>query len=71
MKTNRDQLNNAFHNLRDDTLAEAVTAMETSTAPKATHIRRWLTATAACLSALLMVGAGGCMRINAPQGFEG
>jgi len=29
MKNKRDQLNNAFHDLRDDTLAETVAAMAT------------------------------------------
>ena len=58
MKTNRDQLSHAFNSLRDDTLQEAVIAMEneTSAVPKATHTRRWLTATAACLTAVLALG---------------
>ncbi len=58
MKTNRDQLSHAFNHLRDDTLEEALTAMETNTpaVSKATHTRRWLTATAACLTAVLALG---------------
>ena len=57
MKNKRDQLNNAFHNLRDDTLAEAVAAMESPAVTKAVRTRRWITATAACLAGILMVGA--------------
>lgn len=57
MKNKRDQLNNAFHDLRDDTLAETVAAMETPAIPQVNHARRWLTATAACLAAALTLGA--------------
>ncbi len=57
MKTNRDQLNNAFHHLRGDTLTEAMTAMDTPVVSKAPRTRRFVAATAACLSALLVVGA--------------
>ena len=59
MKNNRDKLSNAFNYLRGDTLQEALTAMETMTpiVTKATHKRRWLTATAACLTAALALGA--------------
>ena len=59
MKTNRDQLANAFNHLREDTLEEAMTAMETPTpaVTKNTRTRRWLTATAACLTAVLALGA--------------
>lgn len=57
MKNNREQLFHAFENLRGDTLNEAVTAMETPSVRRTAHTRRWMTATAACLSALLLLGA--------------
>ncbi len=57
MKNNRDKLSNAFNDLRSDTLQEAVTAMEAPITAKATNSRRWLTATAACLTAVLALGA--------------
>ena len=57
MKNKRDQLNHAFHSLRDDTLAEAVAAMEPPAPSKALRTRRWMTAAAACLAGILMVGA--------------
>lgn len=57
MKNNRDKLSHAFNDLRDDTLMEAVTAMETPVVSKATHSRRRLTVAAACLTAVLALGA--------------
>ena len=57
MKNKRDQLNHAFHSLRDDTLAEAVTAMETPAPSKALRTRRWMTAAAACLALVMAAGA--------------
>lgn len=57
MKTNRDQLNQAFHHLRDDTLEEVLTAMEAPRITKTRPLRRWLAATAACLTATLVLGA--------------
>ncbi len=57
MKTNRDQLNNAFHHLRDDTLTEAMTVMNAPAVSKTARTRRFLTATAACLTAVLALGA--------------
>ena len=57
MKTNRDQLNHALHHLRGDTLSEVVSAMETPSVSHAIHHRRWMAATAACLSVVFLLGA--------------
>ena len=57
MKTNRDQLNDALHSLRDDTVSEVVAAMEAPAVSKTVRPRRWMVATAACLCGLLVLGA--------------
>lgn len=57
MKNKRDQLNNAFHNLRDDTMAEALAAMEQPSVSRSVRTRRWMTAAAACFALMLAVGA--------------
>lgn len=57
MKTNRDQLNDALHSLRDDTVSEVVAAMEAPAVSKTVRPRRWMAATAACLCGLLVLGA--------------
>ncbi len=57
MKNNRDKLHGAFDELRGDTLREAVTAMEGAVGNKSHTSRRWVGVTAACLSAVMVLGA--------------
>lgn len=57
MKNNRDQLSHAFEGLRNDTLMEAVAAMEIPSEKRTPPTRRWMAVATACLSAVLLLGA--------------
>ena len=57
MKNNRDKLHGAFGGLRGDTLREAMEAMEAPALKKRISPRRFLALTAACLAAVMVVGA--------------
>ena len=57
MKNKRDQLQNAFHSLRNDTVSEALAAMEAPPVSKATHTCRRIAVAAACLTFALVAGA--------------
>lgn len=57
MKNNRDKLQSAFDGLRGDTLREAVALMEAPVGQKRNVTRRWVGVAAACLSAVMVLGA--------------
>lgn len=57
MKNNRDKLHSAFDELRGDTLREAAAALEAPVVQKRNTSRRWVGVTAACLSAVMVLGA--------------
>ncbi len=57
MKNNREKLTHAFEGLQGYTLREAVVAMDAPVVSSKTHTRRFVTLTAACLAAVMVLGA--------------
>ncbi len=57
MKNNREKLTRAFEELRGDTLGGVMNAMETPAVSRKTYTRRFVTLAAACLAAVMMLGA--------------
>ncbi len=56
MKNNREKLTRAFEELRGDTLRGVLTAMDTQAVSSRIQSRRFVTLTAACLAAVMMLG---------------
>lgn len=56
MKNNREKLTHAFEELRGDTLGGVLTAMDTQAVSPRSHTRRFVTLTAACLAAVMVLG---------------
>ncbi len=56
MKNNRDKLHGAFEGLRGDTLREIAEAMESPVGKKRNSTYRWVSLTAACLAAVMVLG---------------
>ena len=57
MKNNREKLTRAFEELRGDTLGGVLTAMDAQAVSPKSRTRRFVTLTAACLAAVMVLGS--------------